>query len=300
MLENKTIVISIAVILFILIILSQTFMKKERDVEDKKNKKDVKENYIREDFAGSAMNVLYSDSTGNLSSTTDLGLNTLNVVNHQLKIGNWSIRTGDGHFRLYYDNSQQFVVHAPISNNTEWSDVTWSKRLRAEGKITEYGSPLIPRGMIMLWSGAANAIPGGWVLCNGANGTPNLQDRFVVGAGSDYGVNATGGNNTITLSVGQLPAHNHTMNTAGWHGHGVSDPGHSHTFGDEYALHGGNRIDSGSNLTSANVDDRTSTNTTGITINGDGNHTHSINDTGSGHGIDIRPLYYALCYIMKT
>ena len=47
--------------------------------------------------------------------------------------------------------------------------------------------------MIMIWSGSAASIPVGWALCNGGNGTPNLQDRFVVGAGSAYGVGVTGG-----------------------------------------------------------------------------------------------------------
>ncbi len=44
----------------------------------------------------------------------------------------------------------------------------------------------IPIGGIILWSGSTGTIPTGWALCNGSNGTPNLQDRFVVGAGSGY------------------------------------------------------------------------------------------------------------------
>ena len=39
----------------------------------------------------------------------------------------------------------------------------------------------LPSGVIMMWSGAASAIPSGFVLCNGKNGTPNLLDKFVVG-----------------------------------------------------------------------------------------------------------------------
>lgn len=49
------------------------------------------------------------------------------------------------------------------------------------------------KGMIVLWSGAIVDIPDGWQLCDGTNGTPNLRDRFIVGAGTGYAVGATGG-----------------------------------------------------------------------------------------------------------
>jgi hypothetical protein len=51
----------------------------------------------------------------------------------------------------------------------------------------------VPIGGIILWSGSTGSVPTGWALCDGTNGTPNLQDRFVVGAGSGYAVDATGG-----------------------------------------------------------------------------------------------------------
>jgi hypothetical protein len=51
----------------------------------------------------------------------------------------------------------------------------------------------VPTGGIIMWSGAATAIPTGYALCNGNNGTPNLLDSFVVGAGNSYAVNAKGG-----------------------------------------------------------------------------------------------------------
>ena len=59
--------------------------------------------------------------------------------------------------------------------------------------------PGVPVGGIIMWSGATNAIPSGWALCDGQNGTPNLQDRFIVGAGSTYAVDATGGSADATL-----------------------------------------------------------------------------------------------------
>ena len=51
----------------------------------------------------------------------------------------------------------------------------------------------VPSGMIMLWSGAIVDIPAGWVLCNGGNGTPDLRDRFLLGAGDSFSVDQRGG-----------------------------------------------------------------------------------------------------------
>jgi len=62
----------------------------------------------------------------------------------------------------------------------------------------------VPSGAILVWSGAVSAVPSGYTLCNGQNGTPNLQDSFVVGAGSSFSVNATGGfaSSGVMTSVG--------------------------------------------------------------------------------------------------
>lgn len=67
-----------------------------------------------------------------------------------------------------------------------------------------------PSGVISMWSGAISDIPSGWTLCDGTDGTPNLQDRFIVGAGSQYGVSDTGGEDEHTLTVDEMPSHSHT------------------------------------------------------------------------------------------
>jgi len=92
----------------------------------------------------------------------------------------------------------------------------------------------IPAGLIAKWSGSVLNIPAGWALCNGTNGTPDLRNRFVVGAGSTYSVGATGGADSVTLTAAQMPTHNHTASTAtaGAHTHGGStgsNGGHGHT-----------------------------------------------------------------------
>ena len=60
---------------------------------------------------------------------------------------------------------------------------------------------VVPSGFIGMWSGSASTIPTGWALCDGTNGTPNLTDRFVLGAGKAYQPGATGGTATATPSV---------------------------------------------------------------------------------------------------
>lgn len=64
-------------------------------------------------------------------------------------------------------------------------------------------------GMIMFWSGSANNIPDGWALCDGANGTPDLTDRFVIGVGKTYNVGDIGGEEAHTLTIDEMPSHNH-------------------------------------------------------------------------------------------
>jgi len=74
---------------------------------------------------------------------------------------------------------------------------------------------IIPAGVITMWSGAANAIPGGWALCDGTNGTPNLKGRFVVGydpADGDFDtIGETGGEKRVTLQASELPQHTHNL-----------------------------------------------------------------------------------------
>ena len=150
----------------------------------------------------------------------------------------------------------------------------------------------IPSGGIIIWSGSAAAIPTGWVLCNGSNSTPDLRDKFVVGAGSSYAVGATGGSaNAIVVS------HDHTLSASGTT---ASNGDHQHNI---YATAGApvkfNLFDDG-RLTgdSGTVD-------MGLTATaGSHNHTVTVTGTTASSGSSATnanlPPYYALCYIMKT
>lgn len=139
----------------------------------------------------------------------------------------------------------------------------------------------MPAGTIVLWSGSIGSIPSGWVLCNGSNGTPDLRNRFLVGAGSTYAVDATGGSaDAIVVS------HTHTATSA------VTDPGHAHTIGAQTTASGGG----GGNILNSPISLNVATNsaTTGITV------ATTINSAGNSGTNANLPPYYALCYIMKT
>ena len=112
-----------------------------------------------------------------------------------------------------------------------------SSNITASGIVTAstfVGNGTIPIGGIIMWSGTIANIPSGWALCNGANNTPNLRDRFIVGAGNNYTPGNTGGADTVTLTLSQLPAHTHTASTneQGSHTHTAStneQGSHTHT-----------------------------------------------------------------------
>lgn len=85
-------------------------------------------------------------------------------------------------------------------------------KLLYNGEEMQFGggaSGGIPTGGIIIWSGAANAVPDGWALCDGNNGTPDLRDRFVLGAGTKHAVGSTGGSEMVTLTKEQMPLHDH-------------------------------------------------------------------------------------------
>lgn len=149
-------------------------------------------------------------------------------------------------------------------------------------------APSVPSGLIAIWSGSTGSIPSGWVLCDGTNGTPDLRNSFVLGAGNSYTVGQTGGSTDAVVV-----SHTHTATSTST----VTDPGHLHAIGaDNFtsAAHGGGTplfTPSGPTYTS-----NSSTATTGISV-----ATSTTNSTAgvSGTGANMPP-YYALAFIMKS
>jgi hypothetical protein len=170
-------------------------------------------------------------------------------------------------------------VTQPVTDNTNTNYAT-----------TEFVHNILPRGTILMWSGAQAAIPTGWRICDGTNSTPDLRDKFIVGAGTSYTVGQTGGSpDSIVVQ----------------HSHDITDIGHHHLVAANADAGGG----TGNPLTASNYLDKanggmytlqggatvatlgkTSTSTTGISVD-------SYGSIGTGANL---PPYYALCFIMKT
>jgi microcystin-dependent protein len=194
------------------------------------------------------------------------------------------------------------------------SSVTASGNITVTGNLSAAqvsGFGTIPLGGIIMWSGATNAIPSGWALCDGrtvnSRTTPDLRGRFVVGAGSGAvglttrNVGATGGSETVTLTVSQLPAHTHrvsgTTANNGSHSHAVYEAprdDRNFTGGRTQAL--GVVGDAG---TPGNPDYNGWATTSTA---GDHNHTFDVTSdaTGNGSAIDKMNPFYALAFIMRV
>jgi hypothetical protein len=142
----------------------------------------------------------------------------------------------------------------------------------------------IPAGLIAMWSGSIGSIPSGWYLCDGSNGTPNLTDRFIIGAGSTYAVNGTGGVSSVTLTTNNLPAHTHTAT--------VTDPTHSHSFTASVSTYGPRGGAGGEYWGAQPSGSTTAAASTGISV--------TNTSTGSGTSFSILNPYYALAFIQKS
>lgn len=167
-------------------------------------------------------------------------------------------------------NAVKFVAPGTSGNVLTSNGTAWTS-----GALETFSS-----GMILLWSGSTGSIPSGWVLCDGTNSTPDLRNRFIVGAGDTYAVDATGGSADATLV-----SHNHTATST------VTDPGHNHSVPNSGSQN--NSFDSGTTVGN-DATGTSGTATTGITVS------TSISTEGSSATNANLPPYYALAYIMKT
>jgi hypothetical protein len=182
---------------------------------------------------------------------------------------------------LQYGYSYKFIVEDVNSVLIDTYD-------NIAGIITSIPSsvPSVPSGCILIWSGSVGSIPSGFVICDGTNGTPDLRNSFILGAGNTYTVGQTGGSaNSIVV------AHTHTATST------VTDPGHLHTYSvpsPEANGQGGGGTSGQTLMQNPPPSGNTGTSTTGITV-----ATTNASTGSSGSGANMPP-YYALCYIMKA
>ena len=149
-----------------------------------------------------------------------------------------------------------------VVNVYEGSETTPRASLTFKRYSVSSGSS-VPAGSIIPWYGNLANIPAGFALCDGKNGTPDLRDRFLVGAGNSYKLGNTGGVNMVTLTIAQMPSHEHDV------------------YSGRY----------GSNIYSISCD--------GSSYGGILDHKHKTQPAGGNQPHENRPPYYALYYIMK-
>ena len=222
---------------------------------------------------GTAGQLLSSDGT----DTVWIDANTTSVANAN-NVGTNQNSTNADQFVTFVENSSgnnPIRVDAGIKYNPSTNTLK-ATNFSGDGSLLTnittgqlQGAGIFVTGMIILWSGASDAIPTGFTLCDGQNNTPDLRGRFVVGfhdSNGDYDVNDTGGAETVTLSIAQMPNHKHT----------TTFDGHKFFPGDG---------------------------STSISYGGPSGYpatVFSMDNTGGGGAHENRPPYYALCYIMKT
>lgn len=145
----------------------------------------------------------------------------------------------------------------------------------------------IPVSVIMMWYGQVANIPDGWALCNGTNGTPDLQDRFIVAAGKSYNPG----------DLGEPDQHRHSVNPPSTSLNINSAGNHTHKFpGDWYKRDFRNGGYSGIDTSGDNIKLKTTQSS------GNHHHTGTVDigsfNSASSSGLS-RPKWYALCFIMK-
>ncbi len=161
-------------------------------------------------------------------------------------------------------------------------DVTVGRKVTAtyglEAPAFDGYAAALPGMILPWWQQTANeAVPDGWVLCDGNNGTPNLSGLFVIGAGGTYEPGSTGGSEVVTLTEKQLPPHTHSV---------------SYTTGEKMY-----------NYKWADVTTNSSSEKDAIWTNynktEDLMETHVTTSVGGGKSHENRPPYRALYYIMR-
>jgi microcystin-dependent protein len=166
-------------------------------------------------------------------------------------------------------NTLAEAVHINPDGNVGVKRQSDGRSLDVSGTVratTFEGNGTIPVGGIIMWSGTS--VPAGWGLCDGTGGRPDLRDRFVIG-GTTANVGQTGGANTATLSVANLPAHTHNFSVG--------------TVGYAASWNGSAEATRAPNQGRNN-----------------GNQTQGTGSTGSGTAFSILPPFYRLAFIMRT
>ena len=149
---------------------------------------------------------------------------------------------------------------------------------------------ILPAGTIVLWSGPLSQVPDGWRLCDGTAGTPDLTERFVLGALPRGEAGEVGGSNRMSLEPGNLPVHDHAVWTS-------QDGAHGHTYPDR-------TTQLASLFVSGTYQDQVAFGPplawpTQSSLEGSHGHAGQALAVGGGVSLDNRPAYARLAFLQK-
>lgn len=204
-------------------------------------------------YAESKAGIIKSISYGNLASQSKSIISNSGDFYDEVVVGNEST----------YPSDKKIKQKECLIRVYKGSETVPRASLRLMRYSAESTSSSVPQGSIIPWYGSIGNIPNGFALCDGKNGTPDLRDRFLVGAGNSYKLGNTGGVNMVTLTIAQMPSHEHDV------------------YSGRY----------GSNIYSISCD--------GSSYGGILDHKHKTKSAGGNQPHENRPPYYALYYIMK-
>ena len=242
---------------------------------------------------------IISPSNNNITSST---IRCQNIDDDYDDNGSLIFSTNDGNLVIDSSGNVGVGLLTPRTSGPSFSTQS-NLRCLVYGSIScnsLIGLGITPLGGIAMWSGSLSndspVISGvtytNWKMCNGLNGTPDLRNKFLVSIGNTYNMGNTGGANSVTLSISQMPSHNHTMQSAGGHDHSIKVGQRQSGWdidGTNHAIGTDDRV--GNKEVREAVD---------IAVQYDWQHTHTIYNTGGGQAHENRPPYYALVYIMRV
>ncbi len=170
-------------------------------------KKNTKENFDVNDDIKQAINDIFDVNDDIKQAINDIYKADINAIRNLSNFAN-EIK----------NNNDSFTIPAKTTTLTD---------LNVTGNIVQF------KGLIVIWSGTIVDIPKGWALCDGnkykldSNNiaiidntgvqTPDLRGRFVLGSGqgntlTNRNINDIGGEETVTLTIPEMPSHNHKIN----------------------------------------------------------------------------------------
>ncbi len=176
-------------------------------------------------------------------------------------------------------------------------------------QITVISSTNVPVGGIIMFDGFTAGIPSNWNICDGANGTPDLTDKFIRGTASEANIGNAGGSDTASMpnhrhtggAHTHTASHNHTgsSNSTGAHTHTVSSYSTTRSQGTYNATPIATLLKDTATRTTSNTGSHShsiTVNTKSLTTSSAGG-VYTSYESGGG---DNKPAYYTLMYIKRT